>query len=314
MSITKKILLLIKDPYCQIVKVLYLLSPYLHNDETYLKILYYLRTHKSLNLNNPHTFGEKMQWLKLYNRQPIYSMMVDKFAVKEYVSKIIGEEHIIPTLGVWDNPEDIDWASLPSEFVLKTTHGGGSSGVVICKDKNLIDRDNIIRKLDKAMKQNIYLKLREWPYRNIKKRIIAEPLLVKDSKTDELIDYKFYCFNGEPHFCQVIQNRHVKETIDFFDMEWRHQDFVGLNPVAGPVVGPAATCPSKPLHYELMQEIAQALSKNTPFSRIDLYEVNEKVYFGEITFYPASGFGTFSPSNYNMILGDMISLPLIHNT
>ena len=304
MSILNKIWLSIKDPYRQIVKILYMLSPYINKDETYLRILYYLRTHKTLNLKNPQTFGEKLQWLKIYNRKPEYTMMVDKYAVKEYVANIIGKEHVIPTLGVWDKSEDSDWDSLPAACVLKTTQGGGDCGVVICKDKNLLDCNEIIRKLKNSMKQNIYVKLKEWPYKNVQPRIIAEKYM-EDESGSELKDYKFYCFYGEPRYCQVIQNRRVKETIDLFDMEWRHQEFVGLNPMASP----ATACPSKPMHYELMQEIAQTLSVKIPFSRIDLYEVNEKVYFGEITFYPASGLGTFSPSKYNSILGKMIILP-----
>lgn len=301
----------IKDPYKIFAGVLRRVAPLIKDDAAYLKILYYLRMHRKLHLENPQTFSEKLQWLKLYNRRPEYTMMVDKYAVKDYVANIIGKEYVIPTLGVWERPEDIEWESLPNQFVLKTTHGGGSVGVVICRNKETFDKEKAIRLLKKSLKQDIYAELREWPYKNVRKRIIAEPLMVNDGQENgDLPDYKFFCFNGEPHYCQVIKDRHTEETIDFFDVDWQHQEFVGLNPAAGPAAGPAAVCPSKPLLYDKMLQIAKMLSENTPFSRIDLYEIKGKVYFGEITFYPASGMGVFRPDKYNEVLGQMINLPI----
>ena len=279
-------------------------------DKTYLQILYYLRMGKVLHLNNPKTFTEKLQWLKLYDRKPEYTMMVDKLAVKNYVSKIIGEKYVVPTLGVWDRPEDIDWDSLPDKFVLKTKHGSGSVGVVICREKCTFNFREAIGKLKKSLKQDVYVDLREWPYKNVKKQIIAE-MLLEDSETKkkDIIDYKFFCFKGEPKYCQVIKDRHTKETIDFFDMQWRHLDFIGLNPVAEPSAICSAICPTRPVCYEEMKQIAQKLSKGFPFVRVDLYEVNKKVYFSEITLYPKSGMGIFNPEKYNYILGEMITLP-----
>lgn len=277
-------------------------------DELYIRLMYRLLMGYKLNLKEPITFNEKIQWLKLYNRKPEYSMMVDKYAVKDYVTKIIGSEYIIPTLGVWDKPEDIQWDKLPNQFVLKTTHGGGNVGVIICLDKKNFDRENAVKKLNKSLQQNIYQALREWPYKNVPRRILAEAYITPTSDVEDLTDYKWYCFNGEPKFCQVIQNRNTKETIDFFDVEWVHQDFVGLIPAIDSSLDFAVVPPLRPANLETQIQIAYALSKNIPFSRIDLYQTNEKTYFGEITFYPASGFGVFKPNQYNEILGRMLVL------
>ena len=170
----------------------------------YLKWLFRLRMGYKLDLKNPKTFSEKLQWLKLYNRKPEYTQMVDKAAVKDYVAKILGKEYIIPTLGIWNKPEDIDFESLPNRFVLKTTHGGGSAGVVICKDKSTFDCKKAIRSLNKSMKQDISRELKEWPYKNVVHRIIAEEYVESRPDVDELPDYKVFCFNGKPKFCQVV--------------------------------------------------------------------------------------------------------------
>ena len=278
------------------------------SDSLYLKLLYYFQTGKKLNIKHPKTFNEKLQWLKLYDRKPEYTTMVDKYAVKEYVANIIGQEYVIPTLGVWDRPEDIAWDELPRQFVLKTTHGGGSKGVIICKDKETFDKEKAIVSLDKAMKRNLYQRFREWPYKDVPKRIIAEKFMEEhDNPTDDLIDFKFYCFSGEPTYCQVIKDRRKKETIDFFDMEWKHQDFIGLNSNAVY----ADVLLKKPTRFAEMKSIAKLLSRAIPFARIDLYEINGLVYFSEITFFPRSGFGRFSPQLYDDVLGDKIILPII---
>lgn len=280
-------------------------------DKCYLQIKYYLETGKILYLSNPKTFGDKIQWLKLYDRRPEYTMMVDKYAVKDFVARIIGKEYVIPTIGVWDKPEDINFDSLPNQFVLKTTHGGGSCGVVICTNKGLMDREGTINRLNSALKFDIYNSFREWPYKNVLHRIIAEPYISNSSNSNQdLTDYKFYCFNGVPTYCQIIKDRHTKETIDFFDMDWCHQIFYGLNPVYKliPDIEPAEIVPAKPIHFDKMKEIAQKLSAGLTFSRIDLYDTNDGPLFGEITLYPASGIGTFTPNYYNTILGEMIKI------
>lgn len=283
-------------------------------DKAYLQLLYRFKMGHRLDLNHPKTFTEKIQWLKLYNRRPEYTLMVDKYAVKKYVADIIGEKYIIPTLGVWDKPEDIDWDALPNEFVLKTTHGGGSGGVVICKDKKTFDRNKAILTLRDSMNSDIYRSLREWPYKDVKKRVLAEKYMApKDMVNNpiyDLSDYKFFCFNGEPKYCQVIRDRHSKESIDFYDMNWRHQEFVGLNPVASSgknLVNGVNPVP-RPLLLDDMICVCHKLSKNMKFVRIDMYVIDNRIYFGEITFYPASGMGLFNPDKWNEELGNLISL------
>ena len=281
---------------------------FLFPDKLYLTLLFRLKMGYWMDWKNPKTFSEKLQWLKLYDRRPEYTTIVDKCAVKEYVAKLIGEEYIIPTLGVWDRPEDIDWDSLPQKFVLKTTHGGGGSGVVICKDKKTFNKDVAIAKLKRSLSKCIYKSLREWPYKNVDRKILAEALLEESTpakNNTDLPDYKFYCFNGEPIYCQVIRDRRSKETIDFYDMEWSHMPFVGLNPVVTNGLNPVA----KPICLHEMIDISRNLSLGIPFSRIDLYVINDKIFFGEITFYPASGMGGFTPVEWNEELGDMIQLP-----
>lgn len=277
---------------------------HLFGDECYLEVRYRLLMGKKLDLENPRTFSEKLQWLKLYDRKPAYSTMVDKYAVKEYVAGIIGQEYIIPTLGVWDSPEDIDWDRLPERFVLKTTHGGGSNGVVICKDKKSFDKAAAVRILRNNMKGSDWNIQMEWPYKDVPHRIIAEQFVEPSEGSADLSDYKWFCFDGVPKFCQVIQNRSVKETIDIFDTNWKHQDFVGLNPVADNAEIEA----SKPENLDEQIRIASVLSKGIPFSRIDLYSIGGKVLFGEITFFPMGGYGSFRPSQYDEIIGEMIKL------
>lgn len=273
------------------------------SDKLFLKLRYRLQLGHRLNLKNPKRFTEKIQWLKLYNRKPEFTTMVDKYAVKEFVANKIGEKYIIPTLGVWDKFDDIDFDALPERFVLKTTHGGGGGGVVICKDRATFDKEKAQQIINRSMKGDIYLHYREWPYKNVPRRIIAEKFIT-NGYDEELTDYKFYCFNGEPRYCQVIADRRTKETIDFFDMDWNHQDFYGLNPKCGPAAKPAA----KPQGFDTMKRIARELAKDTEFVRVDLYAVNENQYFGELTFYPASGIGVFTPDSADFDLGKLLIL------
>ena len=273
-------------------------------DKLYLSLKYYKVFGKFPNWKNPKTFSEKLQWLKLYDRRPEYTTMVDKFAVKKYVADIIGEEYIIPTLGVWEKPEEIEWERLPNQFVLKTTHGGGGDGVVICKDKKSFDMQNAICRLKENLKTDLYIVWREWPYKNVPKRIIAEVLINSNSNNDELIDYKFFCFHGEPECCQVISGRHSKMCIDFFDKDWNHLPF------HEPKIYPYADRkPEKPRHFEQMWKAAAKLSEGKAFSRIDFYSVYDKVFFSEITFFPTSGMGGFEPEEWDDIFGKKLSLP-----
>ena len=272
-------------------------------DKIYLRLLFKVETGASLNLSSPSTFQEKIQWLKLYNRKNEYTIMVDKIAVKDFVKTKIGIEFIIPTIGTWDNIEQIDLSQLPNQFVLKTSNGGGSCGVVVCKDKSKFSLSKATALMDGAKGCDIYKGYREWPYKNVPKRILAE-VFIEDGKNEDLIDYKFYCFNGEPIYCQVIRDRHSIETIDFYDMNWILQPFVGLNPKAQNGRKPLR----KPQNFNTMIEICRKLSKDIPFVRIDQYNVNGTIYFGEITFYPGSGLGRFKPHEWNKKLGGLIHL------
>ena len=215
----------------------------------------------------------------------------------------IGEKYIIPTIGVWDNPKDIEWDKLPNQFVLKCTHDSG--GLIICKDKNCLDKDAAYKKLKKCLCQNYYRKWREWPYKDVPRRIIAEEYIEPDARTHDLPDYKFFCFNGEPKYCQVISGREHIMSVDFFDKDWKHQPF--HEPRYLPF---AEVLPEKPSRYEEMWELAGKLAKDKAFSRIDFYQVREQVFFGEITFYPTTGMGGFDPEEYDLKFGELIRLPL----
>ena len=278
-------------------------------DKLYLSLRYRFIIGHWIDWKNPKTFTEKIQWLKVYNRKPEYTTMVDKYAVKRYVADRIGEDYVIPTIGVWEKTEDIDWDSLPNQFVLKTTHGGGGGGVVICRDKSIFNRQMAVAKLNESLASDIYSNLREWPYKNVYRRIIAEKFIAscKSSTAKDLPDYKFFCFNGEPKYCQVIRDRHTKETIDFYDMQWNHQDFVGLNPVASNGLNPVA----RPKHLDEMVAICRKLSADIPFVRVDLYVVDDKEYFGELTFFPASGLGWWTPEDADEKIGSYLNIRTI---
>ena len=274
---------------------------FLFPDRLYLKLRYRVELGRKLNLDSPKRFSEKLQWLKLYNRKPEYSTMVDKFAVKNYVSNIIGDEHIIPTLGVWNKPEDIDWDSLPLQFVLKTTHGGGGSGVIICNDKNCVNRKEVIKRLKKSMKADIYGTFREWPYKNVPKRVIAEQYI--SDGDGQLRDYKFYCFNGEPKIMLMASNRYSTHNFDYFDMDFQH---LPIESLFGKPLGDKAV---KPKLFDEMKRIASLLSKGIPHVRVDLYCANDSVYFGELTFFDSSGFDNMSSDTVDLLWGSWIRLP-----
>ena len=271
-------------------------------DKWYLTIQYRCFCGKFINWKNPKTFNEKLQWLKVYNRKPEYTMMVDKVKVKDYVAQKIGEQYVIPTLGVWDKPEDIDFDALPNQFVLKCNHDSGS--ICICRDKKTFDKSKAVSKLKAAMKRDMYWDGREWPYKNVEKKVFAEKYMVDESGI-ELKDYKFFCFGGVPTYCQVISDRNTNEKIDFFDMQWeRLVGLVGLNDS----VHNSEQDISCPDSFSEMKSLAAKLANKLPFSRIDFYEINHRPYFGEITFFPADALGSFRPMDWNDRMGEMISL------
>lgn len=271
-------------------------------DRTHIKMRYKLKMGKKLNLKNPKTFNEKLQWLKLYDRKPIYTTMVDKYAAKQYVAERIGEEYIIPTLGVWDNFDDIDFTELPNQFVLKCTHDSG--GLVICRDKSRFDIETAKAKLEKSQKRNYFLVHREWPYKNVPHKIIAEQYM-EDTKTEELRDYKFFCFDGvaKALFIATDRQKEGEEVkFDFYDMDFKHLGFMQGHPNA-------AVSPAKPETFDEMRQLAEKLSKGIPHLRVDFYEVNGKAYFGELTFSHFSGMVPFNPEEWDETFGSWIKLP-----
>lgn len=269
-------------------------------DKKYLKILYRLNLRKKLNLNDPKTFNAKLQWLKLYDRNPVYTRLVDKIEVKKWVAEKIGEEYIIPTLGVWENPEDIDFERLPDRFVLKTNHDSG--GIIICTDKNKLDKEAVRKKLEKSLKQNFYKVGREWPYKNVPRKVIAEKFIIDSTSEDgDLMDYKFMCFNGEVKCSFVCSERRKGLRVTFFDKEWNRMPFERHYPQSDKPT-------PQPLKYKEMVHLSEILSKDIPFVRVDFYEVDGRIYFGEMTFFPGGGFEEFNPEEWDERLGDWINL------
>lgn len=273
------------------------------SDERYLKLMFRDRMGYWFDLKNPKTFNEKLQWLKLYNRKPEYTAMVDKYEAKKYVAEKLGEEYIIPTLGVWDKFEDIDFDALPEQFVLKCTHDSG--GLIICRDKSKLDKEKARERIEKSLSSNYFWHGREWPYKNVKPRIIAEQYMVDESGYD-LKDYKFFCFDGEVKLCMIERDRakgRNGHAVDFFDRHFEHQNIT----VDG--YPNASQGYEKPSNYDELIGIAEKLAKNIPHIRVDLYNINGRCYFGELTFFQASGSIQFSPPEWDGVLGDWIKLP-----
>lgn len=271
-------------------------------DKTYIKMRFKLKLGRSIDLGNPQTMNEKLQWLKLYNRKPEYTMMADKYAVREYISQLLGEEYLIPLLGVWDNPEEIDFDALPNEFVLKCNHNSGL-GMCICKDKSKLDISKVKKDLKKGLQENYYLAGREWPYKNIKRRIIAEKYMTDGGK--ELMDFKVHNFNGEPRFILVCRDRFSQAglTEDFFTTNWWHM------PIKRPETPNASYEIPKPEQLKQILELSKKLAVDIPFARTDFYIIDGNIYFGEITFFPSSGFKPFIPQEWDYTLGSWIKLP-----
>lgn len=290
----------VRNPKKVVIKSLYLISPIVPN-KIYLKILFRLRTGYSLNLKNPKTFNEKLQWLKLNYHDENLPQRVDKQGYKEWAKSIIGEQYLPKTYGVWDSFEQIEWGRLPDQFVLKTTHDQG--GVVICKDKDVFDFETAQKKLNKHLQTNLYYRFREWPYKYVKPRIMAEELLV-DSEKGDLWDFKFYCFNGVPKIMYVALGRSSGHTpFYFFDMNFKPLDIVR------PGHEPCNDVIEKPLGWEAMKELAGKLSTGQPHVRVDFYCIGKKVLIGEYTLFQGGGMITFEPKEWDFRLGTLINLP-----
>ena len=284
--------------------LLYLMHMKLFNyipDKLFLKIKYRLLMGKKLNLLNPQTFNEKLQWLKLYDRKNIYTTMVDKYEAKKYVADIIGKEYIIPTLGIYDKFNDINFDELPNQFVIKCTHDSG--GISICRNKMDFDIERTRKKINKCLRKNYYYIGREWPYKNIEPRIIIEKYM-EDEKNKSIRDYKFFCFNGEPKIMYISEGleNHATARMSFYDMDFKlvsckRRDYKLLE-----------YTPERPKTFEEMKEFAAILSKNIPHLRVDFYEINVKLYFGELTFFTCDGMISFEDEDWNKLLGSYIDI------
>lgn len=269
------------------------------SDETFLKLYYRLLVGRKLDLENPKGYNEKLQWLKLHDRNPEYSRLVDKFGVKKIVADIIGEEHVVPLVGgPWQSVDDIDIDMLPKKFVLKLSHDCG--GVIICRDKDNFEWEKAKKILKKKLKHNYFYRGREWPYKNVSPCIFAEKY-IENNGQNALNDYKFMCFDSIPRIMFVVTERDVSLKVDFFDMDFKHLPFARKYPNSHKEI-------SKPESFELMKELAQKLAQNIHHVRVDFYEVDGQIYFGEYTFYPGGGFERFDPYEYDLLLGEMLTI------
>lgn len=268
-------------------------------DSVWLRFIYWHRLHRNLNLKNPRRFTEKLNWLKLHDRNPLYTILVDKYEVKQYIKEILGKQMVIPSYGVWNHFDDIDFDQLPEKFVMKCTHDSGR--FCICKDKTAFDIQSAKSKLEKSMNNNFFWWTREWPYKNVKPRIIVEKFM-EEGDGEPLTDYKFFCFNGEPQMMYISKDVSTDPRTDFFDMNWNHLPFRLKDPHADRM-------PTKPEKFEEMKEIARKLSKGIPHVRVDMYVINNNIYFGEMTFYHNSGIFSVTPDEWDYKIGEWLELP-----
>ena len=271
------------------------------SDKQLTKLLYRTKFHRKLDLDNPKSLNEKIHWIKLFVRDPLYTRLTDKYAVRKYIAEIIGSQYSVPLLGVWDHFEEIDFNQLPNQFVLKCNHDSGS--YLICKDKSTFDIAAAKAKLESCLSRNHYRLSREWAYINIKPLILAEEFLT-DHNERNVVDYKFLCFHGEPKCVKVCTDRGSPTgvKIDFFDMQWNHLPFIEKYPNANRVI-------ERPKSFDEMVRICRILSEPFPFVRMDLYGIDERIYFGEFTFYPGAGMEEFTPDEWDYTLGSWLTLP-----
>lgn len=272
-------------------------------DKMYLQLFYFATTRKFIDFKNPKGFNEKLQWLKVNDRRPEYSQLVDKLAVRDHISKILGEEYLFPLLGKWESFDDIDFDALPEQFVMKCNHDSGSTKVIKNKSSLTAEEINEMKEFySKRLKQDFYYAGREYPYKGIKPYIIAEQLMIDETAPEKSIeDYKFFCFNGEPKVMFIATDRATDCKFDFFDMNFNHLDLVNIHPNADKPI-------PKPEKFDEMKELAAKLSQGMRHVRIDLYELNGKIYFGEYTFFHGGGFQLCHPEKWERQLGDWIDI------
>ena len=291
----------IRDPYHEIGYDMLWKHPNWMSDKWYLKSLWKRTFGYELDLKHPKTYNEKLQWLKLYDRKPEYTLMVDKCRAKQWVADKIGEQYIIPTLAVYNSVDEIDLDKLPDRFVLKCNHDSGS--VVICKDKSTFDLQDAKEKLAAAMNHDYYLRWREWPYKNVKRCVFAEEYLPELSEAGA-VDYKFFCFDGKVKAMLVATERFSDEVkVDFYDSDFNHLDLYQSHPMSGRTI-------TKPARFDEMKAIASTLSHGIPHVRVDMYEEDGRIYCGEMTFYNSAGFESFHPENWDEVFGSWIKLPI----
>ena len=291
----------LRNPYYACELILNQLAPFV-SDEHFVKWKYYLNFHKKLDLENPQTFNEKLQWLKLYDRHEEYTKMVDKYEAKKYVASILGEKYIIPTIGVYNAFEEIDISSLPKQFVIKCTHNSG--GLYICKDKDTFDFSKVGKQIKKWLAKNPFWGNREYPYKNVKPRIIIEKYMEQEDG-ESLRDYKVLCFHGTAKLIELHRFRNTeKQTQDFYDRDWnkltisQSADFNGVSDVVFP----------KPNNLSLMLELSEKLTKDMIHCRVDWYSIAGKLYFGELTFFDGSGLDGFDNEEDDYLLGSWIHI------
>lgn len=280
-------------------------------DQKYLEKVYRARMGRTLNLENPQLFSEKLQWLKLYDHNPLYTQLVDKYRVREYITEKIGEEYLFPLLGVWDDPDEIDFNALPDQFVLKCNHNSGT-GMCICRDKSKLDYAAVRKGLKKGLQENFYLRHREWPYKNVQRKIIAEKFMAYASDVlfkKGLDDYRIYCFNGEPKLIYAyqavssqVENKPGISSCDIFNANWEHLPCRQKSPNA-------QHPPLPPAHLSEMLDLSKRLSCGFPFMRVDFYEIDGRLYIGELTLYPGGGYSPFYPADWDETIGAWLTLP-----
>jgi hypothetical protein len=297
----KKLKRYIQDPYYALGNDMIKKCPHLMSDKFYLSVLWKMLKGYELDWKHPKTFNEKLQWLKLYDRNPLYTTLVDKYRVKQWVADKIGERYIVPTLAVYNSVDEIDLDKLPDQFVLKCNHDSGS--VVICRNKATFDLEAAKRKLGAALKKNFYWEAREWPYKHVKPCVFAENLLVDPKNSDELLDYKVFTLGGQPKIIQVDFDRFKCHRRNLYDTSWNYVEAQNHYPSQPDRVL------DKPIVLDEMLDICRRLCENIKQVRVDFYVVEDRIYFGELTFFHAGGFIDFEPIEFAIQMGNWIKLP-----